>query len=235
MCKKSESITNLAVALTKFNLTVQRIEKDGTNPHFKNRYTTLDAILDEVRPLLADQGLSIIQMPSGDGDQLKLTTMLIHITGEWIESDAITMRPTKNDPQGIGSATTYARRYSLCAFLGLSTGEIDDDGNGASQTPNNAQKPYQTSQPTKTYNQPSTQSQPVTTQSIASSDAITPNQIGMIKKLVADKKIPDKMYRVALGTYGVTSSTEMNKRDASALIKRLTDYVQETEEEPLPF
>jgi hypothetical protein len=233
MCKKSESITNLAVSLTKFNLTVQRIEKDRENGHFKNRYTTLDAILDEVRPLLADQGLSIIQMPSGEGDQLKLTTMLVHISGEWIESDAITMRPTKNDPQGIGSATTYARRYSLCAFLGLSTGEVDDDGNAASQTPRTSQNASQS----QGYNSPPPQSQPSATQSSASSEAITSGQIGLIKKLVADKKIPDNMYRVALGTYGVTSSTEMNKRDASALIKRLTDYVQETvpPDDNIPF
>lgn len=143
MCKKSESITNLAVSLAKFNMNVQRIEKDGTNPHFKNRYTTLDAILDEVRPMLAEQGLSVIQMPSGDGEQLKLTTMLVHITGEWIESDAINMRPVKNDPQGVGSATTYARRYSLCAFLGLSTGDIDDDGNSVSIPPKATQSAQQ--------------------------------------------------------------------------------------------
>lgn len=236
MCKKSESITNLAVALTKFNLTVQRIEKDGTNPHFKNRYTTLDAILDEVRPLLADQGLSIIQMPSGEGDQLKLTTMLIHITGEWIESDAITMRPAKNDPQGIGSATTYARRYSLCAFLGLSTGDLDDDGNGASHTPQTSQKPPQSAPQTNTYNPPPTQTQEPATTPREPSDLISAPQIGMIKKLLKEKLISDDKYREILNGYSVASSTELTKRNASDLIKKLQEYVHEVAaEELLPF
>lgn len=163
MCKKSESITHLAVALAKFNTNVQRIEKDATNPHFKNRYSTLDAILDEVRPLLAEQGLSIIQMPSGDGDQLKLTTMLIHISGEWIESDSITMRPTKNDPQGVGSATTYARRYGLCAFLGLSTGDVDDDGNHASQPQRATQTPQNVPQSAPHNPQPTQPATPANT------------------------------------------------------------------------
>lgn len=163
MCKKSESITNLAVSLVKFNSKVQRIEKDGTNPHFKNRYTTLDAILDEIRPMLAEEGLSVIQMPSGDADQLKLTTLLIHISGEWIESDSISMRPVKNDPQGVGAATTYARRYSLCAFLGLSTGDIDDDGNSVSIPP----KAVQNAHPPRGNNNPPTPPQSSTSQSSA--------------------------------------------------------------------
>lgn len=227
MCKKSESITNLAVSLAKFNMNVQRIEKDGTNPHFKNRYTTLDAILDEVRPMLAEQGLSVIQMPSGEGDQLKLTTLLLHITGEWIESDPINMRPVKNDPQGVGSATTYARRYSLCAFLGLSTGDVDDDGNSSSQPPRTTQQPQRTNTPP-----PSTQAP--TSQPNASSDGISGAQRGMIKKLLADKQISDDRYRDILNGYGVTSSNDLTKRDASALIKQLQEYVPEMEES-LPF
>ncbi|KXG78262.1 ERF family protein [Thermotalea metallivorans] len=127
---RSDSIKNLAAALVKFNGEVSKIEKDSTNPHFKNKYASLDTIIDEIRPLLQKNGLSIIQMPGGDGDKFTMTTMLLHESGEWIESDPITMRPVKNDPQGIGSCTTYARRYSLAAFLSLNTGE-DDDGNQA--------------------------------------------------------------------------------------------------------
>lgn len=165
MCKKSESIKEIAIALAKFNMKVQRIEKDSANPHFKNRYASLDGILDEVRPLLAEQGLSILQMPSGDGENFKLTTMLIHISGEWIESDSLAMRPTKNDPQGIGSATTYARRYGVSSFLGLSTGEIDDDGNAASQQPR--QQPQNAPQQSNSNNQPASKPQ-------ASKPAYTP-------------------------------------------------------------
>lgn len=130
MCNKSESIKNLAIALVKFNSEVKIIEKDASNPHFKNRYASLDTIVDEVRPLLAKHGLSVLQFPGGDGEKFTLRSMLIHESGEWIESEPLTMRPVKNDPQGIGSCNTYARRYSLSSLLSLNTGE-DDDGNVA--------------------------------------------------------------------------------------------------------
>ncbi|MNH94453.1 ERF superfamily protein [compost metagenome] len=132
MCKKSDSITEIAKALVKFNSEVSKIEKDSANAHFKNKYASLDSIIEEIRPILTKHGLSVMQFPGGDGEKYTMTTMLLHESGEWIESQPIVMRPAKNDPQGIGSCTTYARRYSLAAFLSLNTGE-DDDGNGASQ------------------------------------------------------------------------------------------------------
>ncbi|WP_081924380.1 ERF family protein [Brevibacillus borstelensis] len=131
---KSESITELSKALVKFNGEVSKIEKDSSNPHFKNRYASLDRIVDEIRPLLQKNGLSIMQFPSGDGDKVTITTVLLHESGEWIQSDPLTLNPTKKDPQGIGSATTYGRRYQLSSFLSLNTGE-DDDGNAASVEP----------------------------------------------------------------------------------------------------
>jgi hypothetical protein len=152
MCNKSESIQKLAVALVKFNLEVKIIEKDASNPHFKNRYASLDTIIDEVRPLLAKHGLSVLQFPGGDGEKFTLRSMLVHESGEWIESEPLTMRPVKNDPQGIGSCNTYARRYSLSSLLSLNTGE-DDDGNGAStignQTNQNAHTGVQTQRNTE--------------------------------------------------------------------------------------
>lgn len=127
---KSETITELAKALVKFNSEVNKIAKDADNPFFKNNYATLDTIIDEIRPLLSKNGLSIMQIPSGDGQNVTLKTLLLHESGEWLESDELTMKPVKNDPQAVGSCITYARRYSLAAFLSLNTGE-DDDGNGA--------------------------------------------------------------------------------------------------------
>lgn len=132
MCNKSETITELAKALVKFNTEVSRISKDAANPFFKNNYATLDNIIDEVRPILTKNGLSILQIPGGDGENVVMKTMLMHESGEWIESDPLIMKPVKNDPQSVGSCVTYARRYSLAAFLSLNTGE-DDDGNNASQ------------------------------------------------------------------------------------------------------
>ena len=135
---KSDTITELAKALVKFNSEVNKIAKDADNPFFKNNYATLDTIIDEIRPILSKHGLSIMQIPSGDGQNVTLKTLLLHESGEWLESDELTMKPVKNDPQAVGSCITYARRYSLAAFLSLNTGE-DDDGNGATYGKGNKQ------------------------------------------------------------------------------------------------
>ena len=137
--KHSETISELAKALVKFNARVGKISKDAKNPFFKNNYATLDNIINEVRPILSEFGLNILQLPSSDGEHIKISTLLMHESGEWLESDGLTMKPVKNDPQGMGSAITYARRYALQSFLSLNTGE-DDDGNNASQ-PKKQQEP----------------------------------------------------------------------------------------------
>jgi hypothetical protein len=128
---KSESISSISKALVSFNTEITKITKDAKNPFFKNKYATLDNIVDDIRPILAKNGLCIMQMPSGSGDAVIMKTLLLHESGEYIESDILTMKPAKNDPQAIGSCITYARRYSIGAFLSLNTGE-DDDGNKAS-------------------------------------------------------------------------------------------------------
>jgi hypothetical protein len=131
--QRSETIGALAKALTSFNSEVSKVSKDAANPFFKNNYASLDNIIDEVRPILTKNGLTLMQFPSGDGQNVSVTTYLMHESGEWIESDPLIMKPVKNDPQAIGSCITYARRYSLQSFLSLNTGE-DDDGNKATHT-----------------------------------------------------------------------------------------------------
>lgn len=125
--EKSESIKELATALCNFQGEVEKIKKEATNPFFKSKYATLANILDVIREPLAKNGLSFVQFPEGTND---LTTMLMHVSGEWI-SDTYTMMPVKNDPQGVGSCITYQRRYALAAILGLNIDD-DDDANKAS-------------------------------------------------------------------------------------------------------
>lgn len=127
---KSESIKEIAPALAKFQSEVTNPANTAENPFFKSKYSPLNEILNLVRPLLSKHGLSVIQMPSGDGQEVIITTLLMHSSGEWIESCPLKMKPAKNDPQGIGSAITYGRRYALTAILGISS-EDDDDGNSA--------------------------------------------------------------------------------------------------------
>lgn len=129
--EKSDSIKELATALCKFQGEVEAIKKGSENPFYHSRYADLTAILDTIRKPLSENGLSFVQFPTG---QSGLETMLMHTSGEWI-SATYEMKPVKNDPQGLGSAITYQRRYALGSILGLSTDD-DDDGNSASKTAN---------------------------------------------------------------------------------------------------
>lgn len=130
---KSENIQELCAALVKFQSEVKAVKKDAENPYFKSKYADLSSIWDAVRKPLSANGLAVIQTNQGDleGKTIILDTVLLHSSGQWI-SGTMTMTPTKTDPQGLGSAQTYARRYGLSAILGIAT-EDDDDGNAASE------------------------------------------------------------------------------------------------------
>jgi hypothetical protein len=126
--EKSESIKNLATALVKFNSEVGKIHKKSENPFFKSKYAALPDILSEISEPLQKSGLVVIQFPDGNS----LTTMLIHSeSGEYLSSTA-EMKPVKTDPQSLGSAITYYRRYMLASILSLNIDE-DDDGNKGSK------------------------------------------------------------------------------------------------------
>jgi ERF superfamily len=139
---KSESIAKLAEALSKAQAAMDTAKKDSTNPHFKSKYADLASVWDACRKPMTDAGLSVTQVLKGDGADLILSTLLMHASGEWIES-LIPVRPVQNTPQGMGSALTYARRYALAAILGVVADE-DDDGNAGSQGHGGSQgSPYQ--------------------------------------------------------------------------------------------
>lgn len=126
--EKSESIKELATAICHFQGAVEKIKKSEINPFFKSKYADLSSILDVIRQPLFENGLSFVQFPKGDHE---LETILMHTSGEWM-SECYSMPPVKNDPQGLGSAITYQRRYALGAILGLNI-DVDDDGNEASK------------------------------------------------------------------------------------------------------
>jgi hypothetical protein len=130
--KQSETIDKIIPAFIAFQSDMPSVPKDGNNPHFKSKYATLGAITEATRPHLAKHGLGFMQwMSNRDGLQL-IVTRIMHTSGQWMEDEGYILNPTKNDPQGMGSAVTYARRYTLGASLGIIT-EDDDDGNRASE------------------------------------------------------------------------------------------------------
>lgn len=130
--KMSESITNISVALCKFQQECPAPKKNATNPHFKNKYAALDEIISTITPVLTKHGLSQIQSTTSEGENIGVKTLLIHESGEFIEFDTLWLPMGKVNAQGAGSSVTYARRYALCASLGIAA-EEDDDGNNASQ------------------------------------------------------------------------------------------------------
>lgn len=130
--KHSDELKSLAKALAKFQADIKDPARDKDNPYFKSKYVALDGLLDAVRPVLAANGLSFIQSPVSNGQDMGVATLLMHDSGEWIESDPFMLHAVKNDPQAGGSAITYARRYSLSAVLGVAWDD-DDDANMATK------------------------------------------------------------------------------------------------------
>jgi hypothetical protein len=128
---KSEQINELAAALVKAQGELPTVGKDSTNPFFKSKYADLAAVIKAASPVLAKHGLAVSQhVTTGEDGGSRLATWLLHESGQYI-CEAMPLLLPKEDPQGQGSAITYARRYSYMAVLGLVADE-DDDGNRAS-------------------------------------------------------------------------------------------------------
>lgn len=128
---KSESIEELASALSKAQGSFIHAKKDTKNEFFRSQYADLASVIDAAKKPLSENGLAVTQIVDTDSDGLMyLETMLMHSSGEWI-SGRYPIRPVKTDPQAVGSAITYARRYAFSALTGIAAD--DDDGNAASQ------------------------------------------------------------------------------------------------------
>src|SRR5688572_16510652 len=130
--RTSEQVNDLATALAAAQGAFQNPERNRevtvqtkTAGSYKLRCSTLDCVMDATRPILAAHGLSVSQSPSSGDGRLIVTTRIMHKSGQWMESDLGV--PAASDPQSIGSAISYLRRYSLCSMLGIAS-EDDDDG-----------------------------------------------------------------------------------------------------------
>lgn len=111
--------------------------KSSTNPHFRSRYADLAACVEAVIDALNANGIAMIQRTHDSDNGVAVETLFVHESGETITGGILHVPAAKHDPQGYGSALTYARRYSLMAACGIAP--EDDDGNMAQRTPVNAQ------------------------------------------------------------------------------------------------
>lgn len=125
---KSESIAKLSAALSKAQSKLTPAKKKGENPYFKSKYATLETVWEACREVLAANDLAVIQSPQLHEESACLETLLTHSSGEWVRS-LMPLMLTKQDPQTMGSALTYARRYALAAMIGIV--QKDDDGEKA--------------------------------------------------------------------------------------------------------
>lgn len=129
---KSEQLDQLATALSAAQAEFSAVPKDKANPFFKSSYADLATVVKTATPVLTKNGLSISQfITNTESGNDALVTYLLHTSGQFI-AHTMTLHLPKTDPQGQGSAVTYARRYSFMSVLGL-VADVDDDGNAASQ------------------------------------------------------------------------------------------------------
>lgn len=129
LASQTATMAPLYAALAKAQANMGKLIKDADNGHFRSKYATLAAVRDVVIPAMADQGIAVLQAVENGPDGVTVRTVLAHESGLTFETP-LTIRPSKNDAHGIGSAATYARRFALMGLAGIAP--EDDDGNAAS-------------------------------------------------------------------------------------------------------
>jgi len=230
---QSETLGELAAALSAVQAALRPAAKNATNPHFRSRFADLESCWDACRAPLAANGLAVIQTvdhptafaplaglvdvmkaagledthplvlktkdlmaKAGPVSGPRLLTTLVHKSGEFISS-AIPLHPKKpNDPQALGSALTYARRYGLCGIVGIVAGD-DDDGNGAQQElrpQQNQLRPQQAQSPPRT--QQKANPPESATQTVADPRAIEIDLNRLISEMVPKSKNAGISWRI---------------------------------------
>lgn len=129
MLTTSEQINEIAAALAKAQGLMDNAEKSRSNPAFKSKYADLASVRDAVIGPLSAAGIAVLQAPSTTAEGVVVETRFVHASGQWL-SCSVGATPRAYDPQSVGSAITYLRRYGLMALAGIAP--EDDDGNAAS-------------------------------------------------------------------------------------------------------
>ena len=128
-----ENIKNISKALVSAQAEMSNAKKESLNPFFKSKYADLNSVRESVLPILNKHGISVLQPTKTVDGKNFIRTILLHESGESIESDTEIIYSKQNDAQSQGSGITYARRYGLQSFVCL--GADDDDGNSSSKRP----------------------------------------------------------------------------------------------------
>lgn len=130
MMRTSDSIMKIAPALLKAQREMEGAKKDSNNPFFKSKYSDFNAVLEACKGPLNDNGIVILQPHKLENNIMVVETILLHESGEFISGETQVVVAKQNDPQALGSAQSYAKRYGLQSIVALPS--EDDDGNAGS-------------------------------------------------------------------------------------------------------
>lgn len=192
----SPEIKELVAALAKAQGVMKPAVFNRVNPHYKNRYADFTSCMDACRGPLSDNGLAPIQYCETVDGKLNLVTMLAHVSGQWMKSE-FPLIASKMDSQGIGSAMTYAKRYSLCGMVGIVADEEgDDDGELAVGRGRGEESARQPARPANNFQ---AASQPKAAQKIL------PTQVAALKELEGklDDECKSKIYTWLSASYKI--------------------------------
>lgn len=198
--KHSDSLSALNNALSIFQGQLKPVRRDSINPFFKSKYADLTAIWDNIREPLNANGLAVTQVTDVNEGSIVLITMLLHSSGQWISGEYL-LTPVKTDPQAMGSALTYARRYALSAILGIVS---DDDDDAEAATPHKEQRKEAKPLPATT------------------PEASTPAQRKKIFATADQMGYKDvDVQAIMKKKFGVEHTTDLTKKQASNLISMI--------------
>lgn len=204
--QKSDQINELATALSKVQAKIEGAKMDAENPFFKSKYATLYSVWAACRQVLTSNGLSVVQTCSiGENEGLVVDTTLLHTSGQWISGE-LAIKPAKDDPQGVGSAITYARRYGLAAIVGICP--EDDDAESAMERKSSTK---------------------------AEEPKVTQPQLKKIYATAKEQNYePNLATAIMVRLYGTGHSKELTKKQASDFIQKLTEGygLNEPDKEP---
>lgn len=208
--RTSSTIGKLAEALAKAQADFKPVLKDCRNPYYNSKYADLSNVIEATRGALSKNGLVILQSPRMNNEEVFLTTLLMHASGEWISDDLRVPGTGKGkdgterfDVQTVGSAITYARRYAYQSFVGVAA-EEDDDGNAAI-TGREAQQRNPTPRP-----QPAPTNEPL---------RLTPTQRTMFWNAVSEGNKTKEEVMTYFGSIGIEKTEEMLRKDFDAACK----------------
>lgn len=182
--RTSENIQEIAKAMSLAQKTIKPAAKDGLNPHFRSSFSTLSSIWEAIRQPLTENSLTVWQDVITEDKSVSVITRIVHSSGQWIEFGPLSMPLVKFDPQAIGSATSYAKRYALCAAIGVVSDEEGDDDGEIAQGRGITQNKY-----------------------VPNSQKINASQVNTLRVIdqKLDQECKDKLYKWMKNTYNVDS------------------------------